>query len=160
MKKTETYLIIVILVSYVAHILNIQMGSEVFGLSTFGLGSFYLIFGLVFFNNIPLKGVFKKSSYVDISFGKKVGSIGLGFGLSIAIYGSLFMLLKLPGGLELIIISTTTLFSAIPVLLFKLISKEQDKSTFYTKILFRIIPILLLSTYLIYTVWISKDIVI
>jgi len=108
----------------------------------------YFIFGFVLFNNISLTGIFKKASYVDITPLKMLGSIVLGWSLSLVISGIIFKIQSYNGGaLQLISGLTTTLI----ILIVALIKRPKTKSQFYNAVFSRIIIIGGLGLILLFT---------
>ncbi|MDH5381720.1 MAG: hypothetical protein OEW75_12750 [Cyclobacteriaceae bacterium] len=148
MKYFEVSLALLVVVFYFLLGIPAIPAAAMFGLSAFVLEFYYLFFGIAVFNSLSIKSMFRKASYYNVSFGKIVASIGLGVAFSIAINGSLFIILKLPGGLELLTISTTTLIFAIPIVLFKHFFKYKGISLFYKRVLYRLTPVLVISIYL------------
>lgn len=74
-------------------------GNDLNGLliiSFIGLCLFYIYFGFLYFNYIPLQKAFKKEPYREISKWKLLGSASLGLGLGVTILSVLWSLMGWP----------------------------------------------------------------
>ena len=98
------------------------------------LACFYFYLGFAFFNNIRLKKIFSKSSYYGISALRIIGSIGVGWGLSIMCCGILFKMMHWPGGILFLHIGLIQIFVIAIIVLVKF---SLSKSDFYKTILLR-----------------------
>jgi len=105
----------------------------VFGL--FLLAMIYYPLGFLFFNEIPLKRVFKKVSYKGISAARIIGAIGLGMGLATVLVGLLFKIQHFPGANANLF---GGLFLTLIVLIIAGMKYRKSKDVFYKKAFVRI----------------------
>jgi hypothetical protein len=125
MKKTETILILISLVAIILRLFSIEGGVM---LSTFSFGIlslFYLFFGFLIFNNIPIKSVFRKNAYGDLNWKRLLWSVVTGIFLFIAIIGFLFKLNKWEGASMMLIIGIITLLPIVAISLIRYIPKPS-----------------------------------
>ncbi len=136
MKKTEIIFGLLLLISFILRFFLVPGGVilSVFSLSI--LAFLYQVFGIVIFNNIKIRNLFKKESFSGVSAIQLVGSIGVGFGLSIVCIGILFKLQNWPGanfttiiGLSIIIFLTLITF----------IEYLKSKRNYFSRILKRVV---------------------
>lgn len=110
-------------------------GSGVFMVLVFCLlSSLYFYFGFALFNNIRLRLIFKKDSYVGVSNGRIIGGIALGLSLSFAVIGFLFKAQHWPGANSHLIIS---IFSGVVILIISLIKFIKKKANYYKNAIIR-----------------------
>lgn len=95
----------------------------------------YFLFGFALFNQINIKQIFKSDSYKEINLEHILGSIGVGFALSMVFIGSIFKLSHWPDSLVLLIIGTS--ISLIAAIVF-IIKYFKSKENYYIRILKRI----------------------
>ena len=138
MRKLELITGIILIIALTMHFFLIPWISILFLFSSMILICLYYPLGFAFFNRIPIKHIFKKDSYRDISALRIIGSIGAGLGLSATCAGVLFKLLHYPGA-ELILLVGIVVNSI--TLLLAMIRYSKSKDTFYTKIFKRIIVV-------------------
>jgi hypothetical protein len=135
MKKLERLLGIIFLVAIFLKFNLIVGGNILSYASLLLLTLIYYPLGFAFFNEIPLKSVFKKSSYKGITAWKIIGTIVLGMGFSAICIGTLFKLLNWPQANLNIIAGLVTIFI---VLVISLIRFAKSKNDFYKGIFNRI----------------------
>ncbi len=131
--KTEKALGSIAIMGIFFRIMNYAGGDFLmfFGLITL---SFYYYFGFSIFNDIEGRNIFKKDAYKDISIGKIIGSVLLGFSLSAVLMGIIFKLNIYPGAL------LTQLSGLIPLLIISIIAFIKflkNNEVFYKKALIR-----------------------
>lgn len=98
MRNLEITLIGTALVGVTFRLLHLQGSGLFIGVSMLLLSVIYLVFGFAILNNISLKGLFKKSSYVSFSILRIVFTILYGIVLSALVIGILFKIQHFPGG--------------------------------------------------------------
>ncbi|MEP3389612.1 MAG: hypothetical protein ABJO02_15585 [Reichenbachiella sp.] len=126
MKRTELLLLVLSSIGLIGQIMLVPFSAEILALSLNFLAILYYVFTLPYFLGVPIKHMFKKSSYKDISKKRIFGTIFVGFGLSIIIIGIMFKLLLLPGAVEMLTIGTRGILIASLVLLVKYL---RDKTS-------------------------------
>jgi len=99
------------------------------------LSIFYFVLGLFLMNNVELRGIFKKSSYTDVSIMRLLGSFGAAQGLSTLVISILFILFHYEGDVNLLVIGLVT--SAI-VAVGCLIRYLAKKDKFYVNLMSRL----------------------
>lgn len=105
------------------------------------LAIFYLFFSFLFFNEIPLITIFRKSAYENTSWKKILWTILVGYSISAMIIGILFVLANWYGaGIMFISGFSVSLFVFLISFILYLISRSK----FQLRILFRIGTLLLL----------------
>ncbi len=135
MKLTEKILIALAVIIAVLKFIFIP-GSGVFIVLVFCLlSSLYFYFGFALFNNIKLRLIFKKDSYVGVSTGRIIGGIALGLSLSFAVIGFLFKAQHWPGTSFHLIIS---IFSGVVILIISLFKFFNTKANYYKNSIIRI----------------------
>ncbi len=135
MKKAEILLGLLVLISL---ILNITLTLKSTALTVLSLGilsSFYAYLSFALFNEIELRKIFKKESYVKINTLRIIGAILTGLALSTTIVGLLFIVQSWPGssvnlGLGLFGLSISLIIS--------ILKYKKTKSSYYLNILKRI----------------------
>ena len=136
MKKTEIIFGILLLISFILRFFLVPGGIilSVFSLSILAL--LYQVFGIVIFNNIKIRNLFKKESFRGVSAIQLIGSVGVGFGLSMVCIGVLYKLQNWPGanfttivGLSIIILLTLITF----------IEYLKSKRNYFSRILKRVV---------------------
>jgi len=138
MKTLEKVLGLLLMVGFILKLALISGSSILIVLPLLILSGIYFYLGFAFFNDIPLKVLFKKESYANISLFRILGTIGFGFSLSLITIGILFKIQLWKGAnldllIGLVLISIITIVSLIKFL------KNKDK--FYNRIFARIIII-------------------
>jgi hypothetical protein len=139
MKKTEIIFTIIALAGLLLKCFHLPFGALLAVIGFFGLACFYMYFSFAFFNNIPLKRIFKKESYTtDIS--EKIAyriliSVSSGVSLSIMLIGLLFYFQIWPSAFFQINVGIKLI---VPALIIGLIRFFKTKSTFYSRIFIRI----------------------
>jgi len=138
MKKTEIIFAIIALVGLLFSCLLWPGGGLLATLGFFGLACLYMYFGFAFFNNIPLKKIFKGESYTADTSEKRDYripiSIFVGISFNTILIGLLFRFMFWPGGFFLMSVGIIFL---VPMLIISLIRFLKTKSTFYTRIFIR-----------------------
>lgn len=97
MKKTEIVIVTISIIAIVLRLFSIEGGVLLSTLSFGILSLFYLFFGFLLFNNIPIKGVFKKNVYSNLNWKRLLWSVSIGVSLSVAAIGVLFALNRWAG---------------------------------------------------------------
>ena len=97
MKKTEIVIVVISVIAIVLRLFSIEGGALLSTLSFGILSLFYLFFGFLLFNNIPIKSVFKKNVYSNLSWKRLLWSVSVGVSLSVAVIGILFALNRWAG---------------------------------------------------------------
>lgn len=111
-------------------------GSGVFMVLIYSLlSSLYFYCGFALFNNIRLRHIFKKDSYVGVSTGRIIGGIALGLSLSFAVIGFLFKAEHWPGTSFHLIVS---IFSGVVILIISLIKLFKTKANYYKNAIIKI----------------------
>jgi len=101
------------------------------------LSSTYFYFSFAMFNNVRLKYIFKKSSYIGIKSKRIIGAIAVGVQLSIIVLALLFKLMMWTGAEAMAFMGGVDL---VIILLISLIKYAKNKTDFYSYILKRIVP--------------------
>lgn len=104
-------------------------------LAAFALILLYFFFGFALFNNIRIRGIFKRNSYKNISVLRILGSIFVGICLSITVIAILFHFQVWPGAIAMMYLWP---IGMILVLLAVLSKWFLTKDSFYKGILKRI----------------------
>jgi hypothetical protein len=99
------------------------------------LACLYFYLGFALFNNVSLKGLFKKTTYKELSTKRILGSVGIGTGLSIAIIGIMFKIQHWPSASLFLGTGLVISFIGLIIVTIKFI-KTKDK--FYLKLISRI----------------------
>lgn len=109
MNKAELLLLILLINGLFLHLMMIPGGTILLSLSNLMLCLYYILFGFAIFNNIPLKKVFKKESYSEITSNKIILSVITGIVLSLITWTMMFLFLNWPGVFILFFISIISL---------------------------------------------------
>ena len=133
MKKFEKVIGIIAVFAIILKFIPISGSSILTTLTLSILTLFYYVFSFAFFNDIPLKGIFKKSSYKSSK--RIVGAIGVGFALSSIILGITFKLQFWPGAIMHFKVGLVTLGI---ILLIAIIYYSRTKAEYYIRIFKRI----------------------
>ncbi len=142
MKKVEISLIALGLLGFLLTLLNIPGGALFLTLSLTVLSFFYFVFGFALFNDIKIRHIFKIESYKEISVVKIIIAFFAGYFLSVATIGILFRISYFPGaGLML----SVSIFGLTVIAVISIIMFLKSKAAVYKKILFRLVPVLLIS---------------
>ena len=136
MKTTEKILGIIIVLSLVLKIFNIPGNSVLFVFSVSFLVMIYFYLGFALFNEIPLKGIFKKKSYENIHGLRIIGAVFSGMSLSMILAGILFKIQHWPG--ENTQLASGLVLSAI-IILVALSKYIKRKGPFYRRIAHQIL---------------------
>ena len=139
MRKIEFVLIIMIIIGLALTLLLIPGGSIIFGLSSGLLAMLYYPLGFMVYSDIPIKGVFKKSSYSHTNTRRIFGSVVVGIVLSIIIIGCLFRINIYPGDQIMLRMGLSLLTIGLVVTL--ILYFQRNKDVFYKQILIRILII-------------------
>ena len=135
MKILEKILGVLIILALIMKFSLIMGGSIVLVLSLLVISIIYYPLGFAFFNQIELKGIFKKVSYKGISALRIIGAICVGVSLATVCEGILFRLQRYPGGN---IILMGGLICTLLVGVIALIRYLMKRSKFYIRIFIRI----------------------
>jgi len=136
MKKTELILGIISIFGLVLRLLQVPGSGILIMFTVTTLSIFYYIFGFAIFNNIGFRGIFNKESYKKTNKKKIIGTIGLGWSISIIIIGGLFKIQLYQGA------SIQLLFGLILIIILFLIALTRylkNRSVYYQRVFKRII---------------------
>lgn len=97
MKTTERILVSLFFIGVILSLTSLPGGFITLLFPSLLVSGMYFYFGFALFNEIPLKGLFKKEYHEKIPRMQVTTAIVTGIGLSIAIVGVLFKLQHLPG---------------------------------------------------------------
>lgn len=135
MKLAEKILIVLAIIGAILKFIFIP-GSGVLMVLVYSiLSSMYFYVGFALFNNISLRLIFKKDSYVGVSTGRIIGGIALGLSLSFAVIGFLFKAQHWPGTSFHLIIS---IFSGVVILIISFIKYFKSKANYYKNAIIKI----------------------
>lgn len=138
MKKLEKILIIILLIAIVMKLYLMPGGSSIAEISMVLLSLIYFPFGFAFLNQIPLRKIFSKDTYKELTSMRFICAIGVGISLSAICIGILFKLNSWPGSNRDLIVGLLTLIIILVIALFQKIKLKQEKYFF----MFRRITIL------------------
>ena len=128
MKILERGSILLAVIGLMMKIWRLNGGNELLMIGLTLLAMIYFYLGFALLNNVPLKAIFKKSSYSDTGSLRITGAIGVGILLSIIAIGLLFKLMILTGAIEMLTIGVVglavTLFAAWIIFIIK--KKQLD----------------------------------
>jgi hypothetical protein len=133
--KVELISIALFILALLLFLFSLPGGAALMILSLGFLSILYFYFGFALLNGIPLRKIFKKSSYSSISSMRIVGAIGTGIGLSTAIIGVLFKFMSWPGSYFMLIIGL--LFVSV-FFFYSLVKLFMNQSAFYINIICRV----------------------
>jgi uncharacterized membrane protein YidH (DUF202 family) len=102
-----------------------------FSFSLLLLSIYYFLFSFIILNDIRFKNTFKKEAYKSISKQRIIGSVFIGIGIAILIFGILFNVLIIPGPLLFI----GTLYTMLSLFLFSILADEKNDA--YRRIMVR-----------------------
>ncbi len=136
MKNTEKILGIIFVLGLILKIANISGGMMLVLISSLLLSTLYFYLGFALFNDIPLNKVFKNDTYLSISKNKIIYAISVGFGLSILLTAIFFKLQNYTGQIPMMLVGLSV---SLINLIFGIVKFAQNKSSFYKKILIRLI---------------------
>ncbi|MPQ48895.1 hypothetical protein GCQ56_18000 [Marinifilum sp. N1E240] len=142
MKKTEKILAAISILGILLSLNLIPYGGTLSIISMTCLAILYMYLSFALFNDIPIKGIFKKDSYTKISKLRVFGTIVTGLVLSVSIIGILFKSQLYPYSSILLAEGVIGLFIAAIVAFVQL---KRSKDKFYFNILKRIVIIGILS---------------
>lgn len=134
MKKTERILALTTLIALIFKLLH-WTGGEILLVISLSALSFLYYFSFALFNDIRFRDIFNKSSYTGISAKRIIGTIGLGFSLSLIMIGSLFKIQLWPGAN--IQLANGLVLTGI-IFLIAFIFYSRNKTAFYKNIFLRI----------------------
>jgi hypothetical protein len=140
MKTTEIALWIIFLAGLLLVSLNLQMFGILIIISLLLLGILYYFLGFALFNNIPLMGIFKRSSYSGLSINRIMGAIAAGLVISDVCIGILFRIEHWPMSNYMLIVGT---IASILVLIVAVIKYLRLKDKFYLPIILRLVAIII-----------------
>lgn len=138
MKKAELYLVGITIVALILKIFRIPGNSILLILSLSALSSMYFYFGILLFNGIRLREIFKKDSYLNLSKKRLIGSLVLGISLSILVIGILFKIELWPRANNMLL---PGLFLLVIILITLFYFNGKNKSPFGTRVHKRIIVV-------------------
>jgi phosphoglycerol transferase MdoB-like AlkP superfamily enzyme len=134
MKKIEIILGGITLAALAAHLLGVPHVWIVLALSTLLLMNLYFYLGFAIYLDIPLKKLFNKSAYAGLSPLRVIGSVALGWTLSLIVTGLFFSVQHYPGA-RLIISAGSGLLLIISLIVF--IKYKKTTAPFYRNMLYR-----------------------
>lgn len=137
MKVFEQILVGTALLGFLMKVMLIPGGSELLFLGCTLGALFYWSFSFATFNHIPLRAIFKKTSYANVSAGRILGSIGLGMALCTIIIGIQYRLLLLYGAAEMITVGAASLTVLLLAALLVMVFKKRALDRFYRSVLIR-----------------------
>jgi glucan phosphoethanolaminetransferase (alkaline phosphatase superfamily) len=137
MKLIERACLTLSLLGILLKLLLIRSGNPVLIISASLLSFVYFYFGFALLNGIGFRAMFKKASYANISTGRILGAIGVGFFLSIILIGLLFKLMIWNGAQEMITIGATGLFMVLLAACVVMVIKRKSLDSFYKGIFVR-----------------------
>lgn len=135
MKKTETILGLLVFIGIGLKLAHINGANILLLFTLLTLSFIYYFFGFAIFNNISLRGIFKRNSYKDTNALKIIGAIACGISLSTTLIAILFKLQFWPGSKMMLIIG---LLSLLLILIISIVFYLIKKSVFYVNIFKRI----------------------
>lgn len=147
MKKAEIILIALAVIGVIMKFLHFPKLPLVFVFCTGILSLVYFSLGFALFNNIRLRDIFRKDSYINTNAMKIIGAIATGFSLSMIVLGILFRIMNYPGAEIQLISSLFFLFVVVTVSFFKI---KKDTTQYYSKILKRILFFWIIGTFLLF----------
>lgn len=110
-------------------------GSLLAAFSMILLSLIYFPFGFAFLNQIPLRKIFKKEAYKEMTAMRIICTIGLGLSFSAICIGILFKLNSWPGSNQDLLIGLVTLVIILLIALFRKInSRQRDYFFMYKRI--------------------------
>lgn len=127
MKRTELILSFISLGGLIGQILLLPASKEIVTVSFTFFSIFYFFFTMPYFLGIPLKKVFSKFSYLEISIMRIIGTVFLGFVLASIMIGIMFKLLVLPGAYEMLSIGTIGIPLFGIVIIIKFYGNKKNK---------------------------------
>ncbi len=135
MRMAEKIFVVFFVMGLVLKLLHLEGAGLLIGLSITLLAILYFFLGLLLFNGISFRQVFKGKAFKGISTIRILGSIGAGILLALSILGVMFSILHLEGaGFMLTFGLTSTLIVSL-ILIFK--SVTQGSSIFYINMIIR-----------------------
>lgn len=135
MKKLEKIFGILFVVGVLMKLFLFPGAELILIMSLLLLSLLYYPLGFLFFNEIPLKKVFKKEAYRGLNAWRIIGSIGVGIGLSTIIIGILFKLQYWPNADDNL--QTGLIFIGV-IIMIAVIRFIKNRDVFYKRIFFRI----------------------
>ena len=135
MEKAEIILGVISITALLLNLIIIPESSFLIVLSLSALSVFYMVLSVILFNDIRIIEILKNESFKRVSSMRLVGSILLGFTLSMTIFGLLFKVQFWP---EPNVKLGTGLFGLLIALIVGYIKYSKTKSAYYTKIFKRI----------------------
>lgn len=146
MKLIQWIFVIVIFIGLVFKFLHLTGGNEFVLLGCLGLGTFYLLFGVAFFNGLRGSRMFSRAAYSEIGSGRILAAIGLGLSLWLTLVGM---------ALKILSVSSTLLaagvvglfFVSLSVFLIK--SRVSGEDVFRRHILFKALPAFITGLFLL-----------
>lgn len=135
MRKFELFFGILACFALILKLLDIPLSGVLCVLTFSTLATFYFYFSFAFFNDIPLRGVFKKVSYQNTNKKRIAGTVWLGYGLSLILIGGIFKVQFWPGANPLLSGGLSTILVILIVVSF---FHFRNRQTFYKKVISRI----------------------
>lgn len=126
MRKTELILGTLAIIGLLLKVFMIVGADILLTISLTALAFYYFLFGFTAIHGIPFRKAFRKDSYQGISALAIIGSIALGWSLSIVLLGILFKLLFLPGGLTQLSLGLACLLLVFLVVILKYFTNRKE----------------------------------
>ena len=135
MRMAEKIFVVFFVMGFVLKLLHLEGAGLLIGLSITLLALLYFFLGLLLFNAISFRQVFKGNAFKGISAIRILGSIGVGIILALSILGVMFSILHLEGaGFMLTFGLVSTLIVSL-ILIFKYLTQGSD--SFYKNMIMR-----------------------
>lgn len=111
MRRIEIILVTATIIASITTWVSRYTGGFLCTLTFLILALFYLLFGFLLFNNIPIRQIFKRAAYANVHWGRIIFSVLSGFILSLGTISLLFGVLRWEG--RAIILLETGIFLLI-----------------------------------------------
>jgi hypothetical protein len=148
LKKFEFVVCLILVLTLIGKLLGLPLSGLLLELTSFILAGFYYFLSFALFNGISFKGIFKESSYKNISAFRIISAIIAGWAFSVLFIGIFFKLEVLPYAKNLMIVGLAVSGS---IFIISLISFLRSKSDYFRQILFRIVIIGGIGLFLFFT---------
>jgi hypothetical protein len=145
MRKTEKILIVLIIIGQLMRIFEVSGGSVISISAAMLLAFLYLFFGFALFNGVRFRNIFQKGSF-HMDRKQIAISVFLGLGLAFSIMGIVFKL-------QILKEANITLMTGIIIMavLLAILLKYWKNTSFYSRIIIRVIGYGILATILLAT---------
>lgn len=136
MNKTEKILAVLVFVALVMKYLKVPFNGILLVIALNTLAILYYPFGFALFNNVRLRKVLKKTSYVKTNKKRLVGAFGIGVGMAVLLIGTLFKVQLWPNAHFMLLSGLVVTF---PGLIISAFFYSRNQEEFYKRILGRTI---------------------